>query len=268
MANFENNLNIIERANKVLTFRKYIREECRKKGLEYPSDDKIAEWVDQNYGWSVEDFMADYTEKEGIFRDPINDFISKVNSIEWAKKPTEDEIKAFFEKSGDNINLFCQERTIAEMKPLEKATLLATLKLSDMELVLLWNQFIKESALYGEDSYIYDLTFDEDVYFLKKNMNGYEFNKIVKLAKENNTKYVQWFVLNGGDVKAKTDIKGIIVAYWGEIFERIMGYPMCYNDLDRGQFSHNYFEDTFWNVVINSCGYTFDERNAKLSYAK
>jgi NADH dehydrogenase len=38
-------LNIIERANKILTFRKYIREECRKKGLEYPSDEKIAEYI-------------------------------------------------------------------------------------------------------------------------------------------------------------------------------------------------------------------------------
>ena len=98
MANFENNMNIIERANKVLTFRKYIREECRKKGLEYPSDDKVAEWVDQCYGWNVEDFMKDYTEKEGIFREPITDFINEVNKISWFKKPTEDEIKEFFEK--------------------------------------------------------------------------------------------------------------------------------------------------------------------------
>ena len=38
-------LNIIERANKIITFRKYIREECRKKGLDYPSDEKIAEYI-------------------------------------------------------------------------------------------------------------------------------------------------------------------------------------------------------------------------------
>ena len=67
-------LNLVEKANKVISFRKVIREICRKKGLEYPSDDKISEYINQKYGMNVDDFMKDYTEKEGIFRDPTTEF--------------------------------------------------------------------------------------------------------------------------------------------------------------------------------------------------
>ena len=80
-------LNLIEKANKVLTFRKYIREECRKKGLEYPSDAKISEYINQRYGMNVDDFMADYTEKEGIFRDPFKDFQAEIDKFSLANKP-------------------------------------------------------------------------------------------------------------------------------------------------------------------------------------
>jgi hypothetical protein len=269
MANFENNMNIIERANKVLTFRKYIREECRKRKLEYPSDDKVAEWVDQCYGWSVEDFIKDYTEKEGIFREPIADFIKEVNKISWANKPTEEEIKAFFDAHGNNISLFCQERTISGMRPLERATLFATLKLSDSELVQLWNKFIEESVKYGEDSYIYDLQRKEDVDFINKffpNAKKAEITRIVRNAelKGKNVRYFQWYNLNNNEIGVKDDIKGIIVAFWGEIFERILAFPLCYNDLDC-KTSH-YFESIFFPCMCEEIGYTFDEKDGSVKY--
>ena len=164
-----NNLNAVEFAIKVTSFRKMVRQICAKKGLEYPSDEKIAEWIDQKYGFNVDDFIKDYTEKEGIFREPITDFINEVNKIGWLKKPTEDEIKEFFEKNGNNIGLFCQQRTIAALNPLERDLLLATLKLADFQLVKLWNLFVEESGLYGADSYIYDLRDKADVDFINKN---------------------------------------------------------------------------------------------------
>jgi hypothetical protein len=95
----EKKLNAVEFAIKVTSFRKLVRDICRKKALEYPSDEKIAEWIEQGYGMeNIDDFIKDYTEKEGIFREPITDFINEVNKISWFKKPTEDEIKEFFEK--------------------------------------------------------------------------------------------------------------------------------------------------------------------------
>lgn len=260
MAQFEK-MNIVERANKVLSFRKVIRELCRKKGIDYPSDEKIAEWINQCYGWDVEDFMKDYTEHEGIFRTPLNDFMQKVNSITWANKPTEDEIKDFVATNGYDFGKFIKQRTIASYSPLERDTLKATLKLSDVKLVKLWNEFIEESAMYGEDSYIYDLTNEEDLRFLHSHMETSEFEEICKLAKSNNTNYVQWFALNDGEMSAKTDIKGIIIAYWGDIFERVMLYPTLYQfDVEKyckGDCS-TYFEDVFYPILTEKLGWHID----------
>ena len=91
-------LNLVEKANKVITFRKYIREECRKKGLEYPSDAKISEYINQKYGMNVDNFMKDYTEHEGIFRDPFNDFKAEIDKYAWVDKPTEEEIAWYREQ--------------------------------------------------------------------------------------------------------------------------------------------------------------------------
>lgn len=258
-------LNIVERANKVLSFRKVIREICRKKGMEYPSDDKISEWINQQYGWDVDDFMKDYTEHEGIFRSPLIDFTNKVNEIEWGEnKPTEDEIKAFVAENGYDLKKFIQTRTIASYSPLERATLNATLQIGDILLVKLWNNFIEESAIYGEDSYIYDLTDEKDVKFLRTHMLPSEFVKICSLAKAKKTNYVQWFGDNDGGLKAKTDIKGIIIAYWGEIFDRIMGFPTLYGNLNANQVGTDYFFDVFWPSVREFNGYLFDERDGSL----
>ena len=67
----EKKLNAVEYAIKVTSFRKLVRDICRKNGLEYPSDNKIAEWIEQGYGMeNIDDFIKDYTEKQGIFREP------------------------------------------------------------------------------------------------------------------------------------------------------------------------------------------------------
>lgn len=260
MGQFEK-MNIVERANKVLGFRKAIRELCRKKELDYPSDEKIAEWINQCYGWDVDDFMKDYTEHEGIFRTPLADFMQKVNAITWENKPTEDEIKAFVAANGYDLSKFIKQRSIASYSPLERDTLKATLKLTDDKLVKLWNEFIEESTMYGEDSYIYDLTNKEDLAFLHIHMKPSEFEEICKLGKEKNTKYVQWFALNDGEMSAKTDIKGIIIAYWGDIFERIMLYPSLYQfDVEKyckGDAS-TYFEDVFYPILTEKLGWHID----------
>lgn len=263
----EKKLNAVEYAIKVTSFRKLVRDICRKKGLEYPSDKKIAEWIEQGYGMeNIDDFIKDYTEKEGIFRTPLADFMDKVNEITWSKKPTEDEIKAFVAANGYDFGKFIKERTIASYEPLERDTLMATLKLTDDKLVKLWNEFIKESALYGEDSYIYDLRDKTDVDFINKNFPNGIKAEITRINTDFNLhgktlRFIQWYNLNGGKVYAKEDIKGIILAYWSDIFERIMLYPSAYNfnvEIYCEGDGSTYFDDVFFPIIAKGVGYIID----------
>ena len=266
MGQFEK-MNIVERANKVLSFRKVIRDLCRKKGLDYPSDEKIAEWINQCYGWDVDDFMKDYTEHEGIFRTPLADFSAKVWEYAWSEKnkPTIEEMTAWTEKNGYDVSKFLHERTIASYSPLERATLLKTLEMGDLLLVKLWNRFIEESAMYGEDSYIYDLTNAEDVKFLNEHMEIDERKEVRWQQTHNNARYIQWFSQNGNAINVKTDIKGVIIAYWSDIFGRVMGYPDLYGSLNADQVGTDYFFDVFWPSVREFNGYLFDERDGSLT---
>lgn len=247
-------LNIIERANKILTFRKYIREECRKKGLEYPSDEKLAEYINNENNYDVNSFMDMFTNKRGIFKDPMDEFKAQLNEIEWGTKPTDEEIAAYVAENGYNVHGFITHHVINTYKGFEKATLLRALALDVAELVKLWNKFIEEGALYGEDSYIYDLENDRDRIYLTNNMPKdlrAELTRKINNAKlhGNEVRFIQWFALNDNSIHIKTDIKGIIVAYWGEIFERMMGYPMCYGD---------FFENIFWTECVGALGYNMD----------
>jgi hypothetical protein len=248
-------LNIIERANKVITFRKYIREECRKKGLDYPSDEKLAEYINNENNYNVEAFMDMYTNKKGIFKDPMDDFKAELALIEWGEyKPTDEEIAAYVAENGYNVHGFITHHVINTYKGFEKATLLRALALDDAELVKLWNKFIEEGALYGADSYIYDLEKADDRIYLTNHMPKdlrAELTRKINNAKlhGNEVRFIQWFALNDNSVRIKTDIKGIIVAYWSEIFERMMGYPMCYGD---------FFENIFWTECVGALGYNMD----------
>lgn len=259
-------LNIIEKANKVMSFRKMIRAICQKKGLEYPSDDKIAEYITKGYGMDVDEFMTAYEGKVGIFKDPFDDFKAELEKITWGDNPTEAEMRKFFNENGNDVHGFIREHSIKSYHGLAKETLLATLKLSDATLVLLWNVFIEESAKYGEDSYIYDLGYKADVEFINNNFPKdkiAELTRIVRNEKLHNkeVQFFQWYNLNDNKIHVKRDIKGIIVAYWDEIFERIMIFPSCYDDF--GGFK--YFTEVFWEACMKHMGYTYNEREAKLS---
>lgn len=248
-------LNLVEKANKVISFRKVIREICRKKGLEYPSDDKISEYINQKYGMNVDDFMKDYTEKEGIFRDPTTDFYNDLMKINWGEEtPTIENVKEFVAKNGYDKQKFMNEWVINTYKGVEKNTLIATIKLTDEVLVQLWNTFIEESAIYGEDSYIYDLTNEHDIKVLRGCMKPSEWAKVKSLS----SRFIQWFDLNGREIEPKKDIKGVIIAYWSEIFKRVMLYPSAYpistNLYAEGDGS-TYFDDVFFPVIAKEIGY-------------
>ncbi len=256
-------LNIIEKANKVLTFRKYIREECRKKGLEYPSDEKIAEYITRDFAMDVESFMAMYKCKVGIFKDPFDDFKAAISEYSWATPPTDDEMRSYVAENGYNVQGFLRQRTIDGYSPLEKDILVATMKLKATKLVVLWNTFIEESALYGEDSYIYDLQSQKDLNFLQAHMTNEHDRCRVRAIKNKGIRYLQWFSLNDGKIigRSDDDVKGTIIAYWGEIFERIMLYPYAYQfnvEKHTEGDGSTYFDDVFFPIIAEKVGYKID----------
>ncbi len=257
-------LNIIERANKILTFRKYIREECRKKGLEYPSDEKIAEYINDGCAYDVNDFMGDYVNKIGVFKDPFDDFKAEVDKIDFDNKPTEAEMREFFDENGNDIKGLIRKLNIEAYQGLVRETLVATLNLADMTLVGLWNTFIEESAKYGEDSYIYDLCNQNDLNFINANFPKDKIAEVTRIVRNGKlhgkeVRFFQWFNLNDNQIHAIEDINDTIIAYWDEIFERIMIYPNLY---EIGEF--DYFTTIFWAVCLKQLGYAYDEHSNEL----
>ena len=260
-------LNLVEKANKVLTFRKYIREECRKKGLDYPSDEKISEYINQKYGMNVDDFMADYTEKEGIFRDPFNDFKAEIDKYAWAENPTEEEMRDFVTKNGYDVRGFLRQHTINKYNPLEREVLLATLtNLKPYQMVQLWNKFIEESAMYGDDSYIYDLNETDDLNMLRKNMTPSMWASVVALK----ARYVQWFNLNDGKIQKvdDDDIKGSIIAYWSDIFPRFLVWGECYEKIGNGADEMHYFDFIVRPIFCKYLGYNYDPSRGTIEEIK
>lgn len=260
-------MTLVEKAQKVIGFRLQIINACKKQGIAAPTDEQISDYIN-GYGIDIKDFMADYTKHEGMFRSPIKDFADKVWEYAWSEKnkPTMEEMTAWTEKNGYDVDNFLHQRTIASYEPLERATLLKTLEMGDVLLVKLWNKFIEESAMYGEDSYIYDLKNEKDVKFLNEHMEIDEKKEVKWQQTHNNARYIQWFAQNGNAINVKTDIKGVIIAYWGDIFSRIMGYPDLYGNLMNGQIGTDYFFDVFFPTIREFTGYTFDERDGSLTY--
>lgn len=265
MNTVEKEKDLIGFAHKVISFRMNIIKACKAKGIDAPTDEQISDYIN-GYGLHFEDFMADFTEHEGIFRclrTPLEEFKNEIKEISWGAPPTEEEILAFFNENGNNIGLFCNQHTISKMKPLVRKTYLKTIeKLSEEKLVKLWNTFIEESELYGSDSYIYDLTNVTDGNFLRNHMDDAQFNTICNMAK--GVRFIKWFNLNDGSICEESDIKHTITAYWEEIFERIMLYPSCYNfgvEIYCKGDASTYFDDVFFPVIAKEVGYIVDGGN-------
>ena len=268
-------LNLVEKANKVLTFRKYIREECRKKGLEYPADEKISEYIANGCAYDVNDFMAEYEGKYGVFRDPFNDFKATIlEKYDWSdNKPTDEEMREFATTSGYNVDGFIRQHTINSYSPLMKKVLLAVLeKLTIPQLVSLWNEFIEESAMYGEDSCIYDLRIPQEVRVLRANMIPSEWMKVEALMRKG-IRYICWHNLNNGEIFGYNDdeIKGTIIAYWDDIFKRLVSWHSCYDSIgykDTEGYYQNFYDMVVWPIFCEKIGYNFDPMHGTLEEIK
>lgn len=260
----EKEKDLIGFAHKVISFRMNVIKACKAKGIMPPTDEQISAYIN-DYGLHFEDFMADFTEHEGMFRclqSPLEKFKKMVSEITFSNKPTDEEIVSFFNNYGDNVPLFCEQRTIKEMNPIERKTYLKTIaKLTEEKLVMLWNAFIAESRNYGEDSYIYDLTNEVDWKFLADHMDGAQWKTICNMTTKG-VRFVQWLNLNDGSICENSDIKHTITAYWSEIFERIMLYPSAYDNFDVEVFCEGdgstYFSDVFFPVIAKEVGYLID----------
>jgi hypothetical protein len=269
----EKEKDLIGFAHKVISFRMNVIKACKAKGIDVPTDEQISDYIN-DYGLYLNDFMADYIEHEGMFRclsTPLEEFKNEIKKISWVTPPTEEEILAFFNKNGNNIGLFCDQRTISKMKPLERKIYLKTIEVLPTEgLVALWNLFIEESAHYGEDGYIYDLSSLEDSNFLGEHMDGAELKAIKDMVTENNTRYVQWFALNDKSIQGRTDenIKRTITAFWSEIFERIMLFPSCYQRLIGNQWGIEYFDEIVWPIITKEVGIEICTETNKMKYCE
>lgn len=268
----EKEKDLIGFANKVINFRMNVIKTCKEKGIMPPTDEQISDYIN-GYDLNFEDFMADFIEHEGMFRclkTPLEEFKDKIKEISWGTPPTEEEILAFFNKNGNNIGLFCNQRTISKMKPLERKIYLKTIEVLPTEgIAALWNLFIEESAHYGEDSYIYDLENPEDIKFLREYMDGCELQTIRNM-KEQKVRYVQWFALNDKSIQGRTDenIQHIITAYWSEIFERIMVFPSCYQRLMGKQWGIEYFDEIVWPIITKEVGIEICAETNEMRYCE
>lgn len=243
--NRELNGNVIEQAIKVTTFRKYVREACRKEGLDYPSDEKIAEFIEEGNSFNVKAFMDDYKEHEGVFRrlkTPLEEFKEKVDKISWDEKPTEEEIVDFFKKIGNKIELFYQQHKIKQMDSLERKVYFAAMDLKEEQIVKLWNIFIKESGLYGEDSRIIDLFDKEDNKYFCDNFLSKHKEASLEISTwivQDDVRYIQWLRSEDNKLKVVKDVKGIVTVHWSEIYNRILLFPTHYD---------NFFSEIAWPI--------------------
>ena len=181
----------------------------------------------------------------------LEEFKMEINKISWYNKPTEDEILAFFNKYGNNIKLFCEQRTIKEMKPIERKVFFATIdKLTTAQLVALWNLFIEESAMYGEDSCIIDLKSKDDMCFLNTTLFAEDVEAEEKVLnwKKNDVRYIQW--CDGGELREVKDIKSMFIAFWGDIYERIIKCPSCYVEFADNDGNKVYYLDEILFPII------------------
>ena len=255
-------------SNAVLQMRCQIINACKDKGLEPPTDKQISDYI-IGYGVNVKDFMADYEEGEGMFRNlAFKRFKDKVCAVNWAQVPTDEEIESFFNEHGNNFSLFMDTINIGAMTDAERVTYLGTItRLSERKLVDLWNAFIDEGTAYGEDSYIYD---SEDEEEMNENFNEGGQKRITSVLNGN-----RFFQLHYGfdseeeGTNPINNMKNLILGYWGEIFERVMMYPSAYEfkvELCCEGDGSTYFSDVFFPNLATLLGYRVDGGNCKIEY--
>lgn len=200
----------------------------------------------------------------------------KMNIVKECKKrnmriPSDEQISEYID-SGYSLKLedFMHDYTHFEgvfrvphiPTPLEKATLDATLKLENSQLVTLYNTYLEESACnYME--YIFDLDNSEDVEWLRVNVPQPTFFDISKVVTDEGNRFVKVKHNDGKlTIKRVMDIKGLISGLWADIFTRIMLFPQNYT------LDFRYFENTFVPIMTSMLGYKLDYQTCEVEYTE
>ena len=93
-------------------------------------------------------------------------------------------------------------------------------------------------------------------------MDSDDIAKVMAIALKGH-KYIQWFSNNLNDKDSGIHDRGnelgsTIIAFWDEIFERIMCYPSAYNfnvNLFVEGDGTRYFDDVFFPIIAKGVGY-------------
>ena len=132
-----------------------------------------------------------------------------------------------------------------------------TLKLPSHVLRNIWNTFIDESSLYGEDSYVYDSEDYDDLEDLHENiMSEMEFNRIFKAVKIKRYFQYVWTSQNHNTINI-VDPKDLITRYWGDVITSIINFPYCYKVFYPASDKKNpffYYEEVVVPIVCERIG--------------
>ena len=196
----------------------------------------------------------------GVFKSPLLEFAKKV----WAtcKKgeqcPTLEELAQWVENHDYNVEAYLLAQKVdAYYKGLERNALIETLnKLDDWWLVCLWNEFVESSMKVGEDSHIYDMACPGEMAALINYAD--DVSKLGEFVFDN-INNVRFFQYIEGVYIPKIDIKGLIVCFWGDIFEDIMKFPSVYQSFERNGDVLKYFFPTIFPLISGELGYECEE---------
>ncbi len=190
----------------------------------------------EKYHGNADEFMGDYR---------------------YVLSPNKDKsFKTFAYILNNDISKVRVDDIVKEYSGIEHKTLRKVMQdLDDFGCFTLWNDFLDESAKYGDDNYAFDLQDTTDIVILTEN-GTIENNQALK---EMIDIYGRMVYFPNGKVKTFKG-KEMIATYWGDIFERVLLYPFAYTDSAK----YSLTDDVFIPCMAEMLGYEIDEKNCEV----
>lgn len=160
-------------------------------------------------------------------------------------------------------NIYVQHnefKTIGEKKEEKKQGVFVmevwkkAMELDEAVLKNLWNKFINESGMHGEDSYIYDFKNKEDISDLVNGISNEEYQYLLKIIGDRRYFQVIWN-LNGDQINVVSP-KEQVNAYWSDIITRVINFPSFYQQIN-GESKDDtcyFYEDVICPILCEKLG--------------
>lgn len=211
-------MNLVEKANKVMTFRKGIRAKCQKIGIEYPSDDRISEYINNGLGLDVDKFMEEYTRKQ----DPMADFVKAARELMpmCDAECTTEIATEFVSRNGYNVKAFVTEVARNRFKGVRRATLDEFLELG-WEIIANFVRKVLET--FNDElenrTFIYDIKNDEDMASFQKicDIWHYDTRKIMEDINANSGRFIR-IEIDSDYISIFKTWKEMLIHNWDDIF--------------------------------------------------